>query len=357
MIPRWSSAQAVLGIVVVSGRVPRVDRNGVWKTTGRRLLTFQLSALARIWDIGPCRGAWPACLRGICTTVCRREQSRFVERDQVEEKKGSGNGQRRKRHPSKAGLNEPEQDIEPENPGVVCVVHAPSLARMCRDEDPALDKIWVQNKKRPASVLAPWQKSSRHSARMRGRGRHPSSTPNQAKRSKILSFLLFTPLEALSATSVIQDINPPTRRISNIISNVKIYTRATSRPGCHFRRLWSSAGITNHLPKQKGKGGELSWCHSASQAAFEGLLNCSEGREHETIMAQLRNCDSDPIAGLHPLHHTGQHFVASKSAGRMAHDFHQSTDPDCINSMAHARGTPRGKGSFAMRQRSSSPCG
>lgn len=253
--------------------------------------------------------------------------------------------------------NEPEQDIKPENPGVVCVVHAPSLARMCRDEDPALDKIWVQNKKRPASVLGPWQKSSRHSARMRGRGRHPSSTPNQAKRSKILSFLLFTPLEALSATSVIQDINPPTRRISNIISNVKIYTRAPSRPGCHFRRLWSSAGITNHLPKQKGKGGELSWCHSASQAAFEGLLNCSEGREHETIMVQLRNCDSDPIAGLHPLHHTVQHFVASKSAGRMAHDFHQSTDPDCINSMAQARGTPRGKGSFAMRQRSSSPCG
>lgn len=67
--------------------------------------------------------------------------------------------------------NEPEQDMEPrgslgnrENPGVVCVVHASSLARMCRDEDPALAKIWVQNKKRPASVLAPWQKSSRHSA-------------------------------------------------------------------------------------------------------------------------------------------------------------------------------------------------
>lgn len=173
--------------------------------------------------------------------------------------------------------NEPEQDIEPENPGVVCVVHAPSLARMCRDEDPALDKIWVQNKKRPASVLAPWQKSSRHSARMRGRGRHPSSTPNQAKRSKILSFLLFTPLEALSATSVIQDINPPTRRISNIISNVKIYTRAPSRPGCHFRRLWSSAGITNHLPKQKGKGGELSWCHSASQAASRGPAELQRG--------------------------------------------------------------------------------
>lgn len=60
-------------------------------------------------------------------------------------------------------------------------------------------------------------------------------------------------------------------------------------------------------------------------------------------MVQLRNCDSDPIAGLHPLHHTGQHFVASKSAWRMAHDFHQSTDPGCINSMAQARGTPRGR--------------
>lgn len=60
-------------------------------------------------------------------------------------------------------------------------------------------------------------------------------------------------------------------------------------------------------------------------------------------MVQLRNCDSDPIAGLHPLHHTGQHFVASKSARRMAHDFHQSTDPGCINSMAQARGTPRGR--------------
>lgn len=143
--------------------------------------------------------------------------------------------------------NEPGQDIEPENPGVVCVVHAPSLARMCRDEDPALDKIWACF--RPSALA----KSSRHSARMRGRGRHPSSTPNQAKRCKILSFLLFTPLEALSATSVIQDINPPTRRISNIISNVKIHTRAPSRPGCHFRRLWSSAGLPTTYPSKKGK--------------------------------------------------------------------------------------------------------
>lgn len=265
-----------------------MDRNGVWKTTGRRLLTFQLSALARIWGIGPCRGAWPAWLRGVCTTVCRREQSGdgglWNETKWKKKRKWKWPASktppvegRTSREEAQTMRNEPEQDIEPENPGVVCVVHAPSLARMCRDEDPALDKIWVQNKKRPASVLAPWQKSSRHSARMRGRGRHPSSTPNQAKRSKILSFLLFTPLEALSATSVIQDINPPTRRISNIISNVKIYTRAPSRPGCHFRRLWSSAGIPNHLPKQKGKGGELSWCHSASQAASRGPAELQRG--------------------------------------------------------------------------------
>lgn len=38
---------------------------------------------------------------GLPSRTIRRR--RFVERDQVEEKKGSGNGQRRKRHPSKAG--------------------------------------------------------------------------------------------------------------------------------------------------------------------------------------------------------------------------------------------------------------
>lgn len=195
MIPRWSSAQAVLGIVVVSGRGPRVDRNGVWKTTGRGLLTFQLSALARIWDIGPCRGAWPACVRGVCTTVCRREQSGdgglWNETKWKKKRKWKWPASRTppvegrtSREEAQTMRNEPEQDIEPENPGVVCVVHAPSLARMCRDEDPALDKIWVQNKKRPASVLAPWQNPPVTQRECGGGADTPPPLPTKQKDAK-----------------------------------------------------------------------------------------------------------------------------------------------------------------------------
>lgn len=80
--------------------------------------------------------------------------------------------------------NEPGQDIEPENPGVVCVVHAPSLARMCRDEDPALDKIWVQNKKRPASVLAPWQNPPVTQRECGGGADTPPPLPTKQKDAK-----------------------------------------------------------------------------------------------------------------------------------------------------------------------------
>lgn len=99
-------------------------------------------------------------------------------------KKGSGNGQRREREEAQTMRNEPEQDIEPENPGVVCVVHAPSLARMCRDEDPALDKIWVQNKKRPASVLAPWQNPPVTQRECGGGADTPPPLPTKQKDAK-----------------------------------------------------------------------------------------------------------------------------------------------------------------------------
>lgn len=173
--------------------------------------------------------------------------------------------------------NEPGQDIEPENPGVVCVVHAPSLARMCRDEDPALDKIWACF--RP-SALAEILPSLSENA---GVGPTPLLHSQPSKKMQNFIFLAFH-----STGGVERHISHPRHKPPDPAHLEHHFQRQNTHESAESTRLPFSTALVlsrtpNHLPKQKGKGGELSWCHSASQAASRGPAELQRGREHETI--------------------------------------------------------------------------
>jgi len=126
---------------------------------------------------------------------------------------------------------------------------------------------------------------------MRGRGRNPSQPlhpllqSNQVKKKKtILSFF---------NGGVGRHITHPRHKPPDP-AYLEQYTREhrVDQAAIFVDSAPMAPGkITNHQSKkQKGKGGELTWCHSASQAAFDGLLKCRErrGRNDDGPASELR---------------------------------------------------------------------